>query len=110
MPKDDRPVMEWDEARKLLGVSAEAGEAEVRAAYLEQVKQHPPDRDPELFERIRDAYDQLRDPRVRARQVLHAADPAMPLMNLLAGTRPVRQFVGPQIWLDALKEAKEKRQ
>lgn len=109
MPRQDRPVMEWEEARQLLGVSADAGEAEVRAAYIEQVKQHSPDRDPDAFERIRDAYEQLRNPRARAQQVLHAGDLAAPLLNLLAGTKPVRQFVGPQIWLDALKEAKEKR-
>ena len=109
MPKYERPMIDWDEARALLGISADAGEAEVRAAYLQQVRQHPPDRDPEVFERIRDAYEQLRDPRARARQVLHGSDPVIPLVSLLAGVKPRRQFVGPQLWLDAMKEAKEKR-
>lgn len=102
--------MEWEEARQLLGVSAEAGEAEVRAAYLEKVRQHPPDRDPDLFERIRDAYDQLRDPRLRARQVLLGVNPGAPMTALLEGLRPQRRHVGAKLWLDALKEAKEKRQ
>jgi DnaJ-class molecular chaperone len=104
MAADDFVTLEWDEARALLGVSAEAGEAEVRAAYLEKVRQHPPDREPELFERIRDAHEQLRNPVVRARRVLSGPDPTAPLASLLEGMKPQRRFVGAQIWLEALKE------
>ena len=46
---------------EILGVSLEAGDEEVRAAYLRKVKEHPPDRSPREFERIRDAYDLLRE-------------------------------------------------
>ena len=47
---------------EVLGVGQDAGEEEIRAAYVRKVKEHPPDRSPEEFERIRDAYDSLRDP------------------------------------------------
>jgi len=95
----------WEEARKLLGVAPEATDAELRAAYVEQVRQHPPDRDPEYFERVRDAYSRLRDPRVRARRVLASPRPDGPITAVLDGVeQPPRRFIGPGPWLEALKE------
>ena len=104
MRRQKHPTAAWDEARALLGVSAEADEAEIRRAYLEKVRQHPPDRDPELFERVRDAYDRLRDPRLRARQVLAGPDPATLLTGLLGPETSSRRFVGPAPWVAVLKE------
>jgi curved DNA-binding protein CbpA len=49
----------------VLGLGRGADEAEVRRRYLELVRQHPPDRAPERFAAIREAYEQLRDPAVR---------------------------------------------
>jgi curved DNA-binding protein CbpA len=49
----------------VLGLERSADEAEVRRRYLELVRQHPPDRSPERFAAIREAYEQLRDPAVR---------------------------------------------
>ena len=94
----------WERARALLGVAADAGEAQIRAAYLAKVRQHPPDRDPEQFERVRDAYDQLRDPRLRARQVLVGPYPVLPLTSLLEGIESTRRFAAARLWLDVLKE------
>ena len=54
----------------MLGISADADEEQIRAAYIRKVKEHPPDRSPEEFERIRDAYASLRDPRRRMRDRL----------------------------------------
>ena len=103
-PALDDPDRAWDEARALLGVSAEADEAEIRRAYLEKVRQHPPDRDPDLFERVRDAYDRLRDPRLRARQVLAVPDPLSLLSGFLGQEKFSRKFVGPAPWVSVLKE------
>jgi hypothetical protein len=97
-------AINWEEARLLLGVCEEAGEEQIRSAYLAKVREFPPDKDPDAFERIRDAYDQLKDPRARARQVLHCADPSAPLADLLSGLAPVRRFAGPKMWMDALRE------
>lgn len=89
---------------EVLGLSPEAGDGEVRAAYLAQVKRHPPDREPEAFERIRDAYAVLCDPRRRAESRLLAVDPDAPAASLLDGVEPPRCFVGPEAWLAVLKE------
>jgi len=87
----------------VLGVSPDASDEEIRAAYLRKVRECSPDRAPEQFERVRDAYEMLRDPRRRRRQRLFAADPISPLAVLFAGgTRP-RRFVGPGPWLEVLK-------
>jgi hypothetical protein len=44
---------------QVLGVSPGASLDEIRQAYWEQVRAHPPERDPEAFKRIRAAYEQL---------------------------------------------------
>ena len=78
----------------MLGVGPDAGEEEIRAAYVRKVKEHPPDRSPEEFERIRDAYDSLRDPRRRMRDRLLAVDPGAPLVSVIelkAPAAPVRR-------------------
>jgi curved DNA-binding protein CbpA len=38
---------------------------EIKQAYFTQVRQHPPEREPEAFKRIRAAYDQLKTPEKR---------------------------------------------
>lgn len=90
-------------ATEILGVEADAPEDEIRRAYLEKVKQFPPDRSPEEFERIRDAYEKLRDPRSRARAMLLAPDVHIPLVSLVDGHKPRRVFAGPQTWREVLK-------
>lgn len=94
----------WDAARALLGVAADATAEQIRQAYIEQVRKHPPDRDPERFERIRDAHDLLKDPDQRLRLVLATPDPEAPLVDLLGKEHAKRQFVGPDLWLNVLKE------
>lgn len=54
----------------VLGVSQNAGESEVRARYLELVKQFPPEREPEKFREIRAAYEAAKDPFTIARRLL----------------------------------------
>ena len=95
-----------EDPRQVLEVEAEAGDEEIRAAYLRKVKQFPPDRSPREFERVRDAYDMLRDPRRRARSLLLAADPKQPLASLLDGLKSMRQFTGPDPWLAVSRERK----
>lgn len=90
----------WD----ALDLPRQAGEDEIRAAYLDKIKQHPPDRDPEVFERIRDAYEILRDPRRRARLILDV-DPAPTVESLLDEAAPARRRVGPALWIAAIAAA-----
>ena len=91
---------------EVLGLPLEAGEEEIRAAYLRKVKEFPPDRAPRQFEQIREAYEALRDPRRRTRHLLLSADPKQPLVSLLDAGPPDRRFTGPEPWLAVLKEPK----
>lgn len=54
----------------MLGVSNDAGEDEVRARYLELVKQFPPEREPEKFREIRAAFEAAKDPLSIARRLI----------------------------------------
>jgi curved DNA-binding protein CbpA len=90
-------------AHEILGVPANASDDEIRLAYLGKVKEFPPERSPEEFERIRDAYDTLRDPRRRAKAMLTYTEFDAPLVSLLDGYRARRTFAGPQPWREALK-------
>jgi curved DNA-binding protein CbpA len=89
--------------REVLGVSSNAGEEEIRAAYLRKVKEYPPDQAPEEFEKVRNAFETLRDPRKRTLAMLHASDPGAPLASVLDGRAPRRLFAGPQPWREVLK-------
>ncbi len=93
-----------DDPYEVLELTPGASDQEIRAAYLRKLKQHPPERDPQEFERVRDAYEDLRDPRTRTRKLLFSGDPLPPLAKLLEGRRPSRRFVGPKPWLEALKK------
>ena len=96
-------VMSLQKAASVLGVDFEADDQAVRAAYVEQIKVHPPDTDPHGFERVRDAYESLRSPQQRA-QHMFKIDPAKPLVSLLDEAGGQFRFVGPKPWLEALKE------
>jgi curved DNA-binding protein CbpA len=89
--------------REVLGVSPNAGEEEIRAAYLRKVKEYPPDQAPEEFEKVRNAFETLRDPRKRTLAMLHDSDPGAPLASILDGRAPRRLFAGPQPWREVLK-------
>ena len=48
-----------------LGLNRAATLDEIKQAYFNQVRQHPPEREPDAFKRIRAAYDQLKTPEKR---------------------------------------------
>ena len=95
--------MTHDDPLQVLGISPEAGAEEIRAAYLRKVKQYPPDRAPLEFEKVRDAYETLCDPRRRTHRLL-SVNPRQPLVDLLEGRTAERRFSGPEPWLAVLKE------
>jgi len=51
---------------KILGVRSNATPKSIKTAYIAKVKEFPPEQHPEEFQRIRAAYDVLRDPVKRA--------------------------------------------
>lgn len=54
---------------------------EIKRAYFQLVRQFPPEREPEKFQEIRRAYEQLRDPEQRALTDLFLLQPPPDLPN-----------------------------
>lgn len=52
---------------QLLGVSQQATDAEIKQAYLQQVKHNPPDRDQQRFQQIQQAFETIKDQDSRLR-------------------------------------------
>ena len=44
----------------LLGIAEDAGDDTIKKAYLQQVREHPPERDPDRFQAIRTAYEAIK--------------------------------------------------
>jgi curved DNA-binding protein CbpA len=87
----------------VLGLVPGADDEQIRAAYVAKLKQFPPDKAPDEFEQVRDAYELLRDRRRRAQHNLFSVNLEAPLESILDGIENDRQFVGPGPWLAVLK-------
>jgi len=88
----------------VLGLEETADDEAVRAAYLAAIRKSPPDRDPEGFRRIRDAYEALRDKERRLALRLFGPPPLADLAELLDAFPEERCYVGPSPWLNVLRE------
>jgi len=88
----------------VLGLEETAGDEAVRAAYLAAIRTSPPDRDPEGFRRIRDAYEALRDTERRLALRLFGPPPLADFAALLDAVPEERRYVGPGPWLNVLRE------
>jgi curved DNA-binding protein CbpA len=54
----------------ILRVRPSATDAEIRRAYLEAIRQFPPEREPERFQAVSHAYEQIRDEKSRLNYLL----------------------------------------
>jgi curved DNA-binding protein CbpA len=88
----------------VLGLDENADDEAVRAAYLHALRLSPPDRDPEGFRRIREAYEALRDVESRLTLRLFGPTPLTNLDELLDAFPTERCHVGPAPWLNVLRE------
>jgi len=79
----------------VLGIAETADDGEVRAAYLAAVRRAPPDRDPEGFRRVREAYEAVRDEESRLALRLFGPAPLDRLEALLDALPDERRHVGP---------------
>ena len=99
----DLPILDQN-PQNILGVPQDAKAGEIRTAYLNKIKEDPPEKFPAKFERVRDAYTILSDVRYRIRLMFQSADPEASLETLLNNQKQNRQSVGPEAWFDALGE------
>ncbi len=90
----------------VLGVSADAGDEEIRAVYLTGCSAASADERPRLDE----AYRRIRTEADRVRTRL--LGPAVPerLEELAAEIRPRPRYAGPGVWLAALDRLRRKRE
>ena len=66
---------------RVLEIDRRAGEAEIKRAYFQLVRQFPPEKAPEKFQEIRAAYDQLRTPESKAQVDLFLIQPPPAVPN-----------------------------
>ncbi len=88
----------------VLGVDETANDETIREAYIAAIRTSPPDRDPEGFRRVRDAYEHLRDPERRLALRLFGPAPLSDLMALVDAFPQERRHIGPELWLNILRE------
>ena len=93
----------------ILNIEENADDEAVRAAYVRAIRQSPPDRDPEGFCRIRDAYEAIRDTEKRLAFRLFGPPPLPQLEDLGAFIPDERQHVGATPWLNILREPQGSR-
>lgn len=88
---------------KVLGITYDASDDEVRQAYLALVREFPPDREPVEFAKIREAYDLLKDSVGRCKLRMDFLDPNQAVTSLLSSTERQYRYVGPGPWMAAIK-------
>ena len=68
----------------VLGLSTDASEEAIRARYLELVKQHPPEKDPQKFREIHAAYQGASNPLVLAAAIMNPRErPPTPWQEII---------------------------
>ena len=96
--------VEYGKPWQVLGEDLKASAQEIREVYLDKIRLYPPDRCPEQFEKIRDAYELLKNPKKRIETMILAANPRMPLVELVKNQDNKRHFVSSAFWTDVLKQ------
>lgn len=71
----------------ILGITSDAADDTIRRRYLELVRIHTPERDPERFAAVREAYEKLRDPVNRLRYLLFEAGKEDSIQSILTDAR-----------------------
>jgi curved DNA-binding protein CbpA len=95
-------------AHRILGLADGASDEDIRAAYLRGLREFPPDRAPEQFQKLHEAYDFLRNPEVRFKSILHAENPDQDMAAWVGDHPAPRRFAGPGPWLTAMKRVSAK--
>lgn len=76
----------YEDAFEALGLAAGSSAREIKRAYRARVAAHPPDRDPEGFRRVREAYELVSQPEVAIGALLEPDTP-VPAPSILPPPR-----------------------
>jgi len=88
----------------VLGVSSEANDQTIRQAYLDAIKESPPEINPKRFQAISHAYEKIKDQESRHRHILFNHDcPASSPLDVLVRYASHRRRFDP-LPFDAMKE------
>jgi DnaJ-class molecular chaperone len=88
----------------VLGVPSGANDQTIRRAYLEAIKQSPPEADPKRFQAASQAYEKIKDQESRHRHILFDHDcPANSPLDALARYASHCRHLDPPAF-DAMKE------
>ena len=91
---------------EVLGVSKSASPEEIKRAYLRLVRRFTPERAPEEFKRIRQAYETLSDPTARQQYDARPDPQITELVNQASEAMRARDFTrAEQLYKQALLEA-----
>lgn len=90
----------------ILGVSENSSPEEIREAYFLLVKQHPPDRDPVEFQKIRTAYELANNLEERLRSKFFK-ETELDVWNPPKTGRQPLKYCRAKPWLDLIKAANE---
>ncbi len=71
----------------ILDVSPDIDETALRRRYLELVRQNPPEKSPQRFAEVQEAYEQLRDPARRMQRQLFHVNTGESLDDIIADLR-----------------------
>lgn len=91
----------------VLGVLPDVDDAGLKRAYFAKVREHPPEKDPEGFQRVRAAFEALRDAEHRARLAEQRAGGGVPetLELLLNQAEKAQDADDPHTAIERLREA-----
>jgi curved DNA-binding protein CbpA len=63
---------------EILGVSEDADDARIKQAYLQKVREYPPERAPRQFQRAREAYERIQSGQKRLEyRLFHTHEPSV---------------------------------
>lgn len=103
MTSDNDTDTHSDNPWAVLGVRPGVTLDQIKTAYLDLVKKHSPESDPDRFALVRDAFALLRDNDKRTRLELEHLDTNPSLIAVLREAQTRHSHVGPGPWLAAIK-------
>lgn len=86
----------------------QATDETVREAYMKGLRAHPPDREPDKFERIRRAYEMIKDEKSRIELKLFGLEEKQSFLAMLPEENK-RPRVGAEAWLAVIDEESKRK-